>query len=148
MGHFRASVLHILALGPLHCAAPENALVLRLVSFTQAIVCFLPGTPRLIKWDHSVLLRHWGAVSIYTHWAGAPGETSDSAQWFVRGLGIIEGAATYLWQSMQSGYSGIMMPDHMQPEIRQAWDDFRSGTIDLEGVRNRAHLALPMLSVR
>jgi hypothetical protein len=79
---------------------------------------------------------------------GAPADTSDSPQWFVVALETIGGAATYLWENMQAGDSGIMMPDKMQPEMRYAWDDFRLGRIDLDSVRVRAGLALPVLSTR
>lgn len=120
----------------------------RLVSFTRAIMALLPVVPNLIVWDHTTLLKHQGAVSRYVHWDGAPADTSDSPQWFVVALETIGGAATYLWENMQAGDSGIMMPDKMQPEIRHAWDEFRLGRIDLDSVRVRAGLALPILSTR
>lgn len=120
----------------------------RLVSFTRVIMALLPDAPNLIVWDHPALLKHQGAVSRYVHWGGAPADTTDSPQWFVAALKTIGPAAIYLWKNMQAGDSGIMMPDKMQPEIRHAWDDFMSGRIDLDGVRVRARLALPVLSAR
>jgi hypothetical protein len=41
-----------------------------------------------------------------------------------------------------------MMPEKMQPEIRQAWEDYKAGKIDLSSVRERARIALPVLSMR
>ena len=120
----------------------------KLISFTQTIMGLLPEAPVLIRWDHSELLKHWGSVSNYIHWAGEPKETSESPQWFVQGVGDVEHAAMYMWGNMQVGYSGIMMPDQMQPEIRQAWEAFKSGEIDADSVRSRARLALPVLRTR
>jgi hypothetical protein len=49
---------------------------------------------------------------------------------------------------MRAGYSGVMMPEKMQPEIRQTWEDYKAGKIDLAGVQERARIALPVLSMR
>ena len=49
-----------------------NPNYLRLVSFTKAILSLIPNSPSLIEWDHGVLLKHWGTLSGYLHWAGEP----------------------------------------------------------------------------
>jgi len=120
----------------------------KLVTFTRTIISIIPNSPPLIIWDHSVLLKYIGSVSTYLHWAGEPKESFESPQWFLRGLEIVEGVATYLWDNMTSGFSGIMMPEKMEPEIHQAWVDFCLGKIDVDGVRMRASLASPVLSAR
>ena len=121
---------------------------LRLVSFTKAILSLIPNSPPLIEWDHGALLKHWGTLSGYLHWAGEPRETFNSSAWFVTGLEEIEHVATYLWDKMTKGYSGVMMPQNMQPEIRQAWEEFSSGKIALDTAIERARIALPVLSMR
>jgi hypothetical protein len=60
----------------------------------------------------------------------------------------IEHVATYLWDKMANGYSGVMLPQKMQPEIRQEWEDFSSGKIALDAVIERARIALPALFMR
>jgi hypothetical protein len=120
----------------------------KLVNFTRTIISIIPNSPPLIIWDHAILLKCIGSVSTYLHWVGEPKESFESPQWFLKGLETIESVATNLWNKMTSGYSGIMMPDKMQPEIRQIWDDFCSGKIDLDGVRVRARIASPVLSAR
>jgi len=121
---------------------------LQLVSFTKAILSLIPDSPPLIEWDHAALLKHWGTLSSYLHWAGDPRETFNSSAWFVKGLEEIEHVATYLWDKMANGDSGVMLPQNMQPEIRQAWEDFSSGKIALDTVIERARIALPVLSMR
>jgi hypothetical protein len=120
----------------------------QLVAFTTVIASLLPNSPPLVIWDFAALLKHWGAVSTYLHWMGAPAETFESPQWLKQGLETVEHAATYLWKNMTKGYSGVMLPEKMQPEIRQAWIDFKSGNINLDSVRERARIALPVLSAR
>ena len=120
----------------------------QLVSFTRAVIELEPGAPPLISWDHVKLLKSWGKVSDYLHWGGEPKETVESAGWFVRAIETIEKAASHLWAKMTAGHSGIMMPNQMQPEIRQAWEDYRAGSIDLDSVRGRARLAQPVLVTR
>lgn len=120
----------------------------QLVIFTRTISSLIPNSPPLIEWEHEKLLKHWGALSTFLHWAGEAKETFESSQWFLRGLVTVEGAATYLWEKMTAGYSGVMMPEKMQPEIRQVWEDLKSGKIDIGTARERARIALPVLSMK
>jgi hypothetical protein len=112
----------------------------KLAIFTQTIMSLIPDSPPLIIWNHSALLKNWGAVSNYLHWAGEPKETFESPHWFEQAVETVECAATYIWDKMTFGYSGIMMPQGMRPEIRQVWEDFRAGKIDIYSVRERAVL--------
>lgn len=91
----------------------------KLALFTQAIITIYPQSPPLIIWDHRVLLRHWGTVSSYLHWAGEPVETVESTEWINKGIKIVEKAAMHIWENNEKGFTGIMMPQNMQPEIRE-----------------------------
>jgi hypothetical protein len=112
----------------------------KLAIFTQNIMSLIPNSPPLIIWEHSALLKYWGAVSNYLHWAGEPKETFESPHWFEQAVETVGCAATYLLDNMKSGSSGIMMPERMGPETRQAWEDFRAGKIDIHSVRERVGL--------
>jgi len=120
----------------------------QLVVFTRTISSLIPNSPPLIEWEHEKLLKHWGTLSNFLHWAGEAKETFESSQWFITGLETVEHAVTYLWEKMRAGYSGVMVPDKMQPEIRQTWEDYKSGKIDIDSARERARIALPVLSMR
>jgi hypothetical protein len=85
----------------------------QLVIFTRTIFSLIPNSPPLIEWEHEKLLKHWGTISSFLHWAGEAKETFESSQWFIKELETIESAATYLWEKMRSGYSGAMMPERM-----------------------------------
>ena len=117
----------------------------RLARFTQAIVSLDSTAPSIIAWDHRALMKHWGIVSNYLHWAGAPAETVESETWVDDGLVALETAAAYIWDNNRAGSAGIMLPDNMQPEIRDCWERFRAGDIDLDTVKRIGRIALPIL---
>jgi len=120
----------------------------KLGKFTQAIISALPHSPSLIIWDHKKLLKHWGKVSNFLHWAGEPAETVESMEWFQKGIEAVEEAGCYIWKKNQAGFTGIIMPQDMQPEIRACWERFRVSEIDLDSVNWTARIALPVLSKR
>jgi hypothetical protein len=120
----------------------------QLALFTQAIVSMEPQLPSLITWDHKVLVKHWGKVSRYLHWAGEPAETVECHGWVTQGIVAVEAAATHIWDNNRAGFTGILTPESMQPEIQDCWERFRSGDIDLDAVKRVGHIALPMLRKR
>lgn len=120
----------------------------KLAQFTKAIISILPQSPPLIIWDCKKLLKHWGAVSGYLHWAGEPAETFESTEWIQKGIEAVEEAADHIWKKNESGFTGIMMPQNMQPEIRDCWERFRADEIDLDSVNLTAKIALPVLNKR
>ncbi len=120
----------------------------KLSEFTQAIAATDPNAPPLMTWNHKELMKHWGKVSNYLHWAGEPAETIESAEWLDHGIATVSEAAEFIWDRKRAGYTGIMMPDEMQPEIRAAWERFRAGGIDIDAVKRLTNLALPTLTRR
>ncbi|MBW2741584.1 MAG: hypothetical protein JRE64_22695 [Deltaproteobacteria bacterium] len=120
----------------------------KLAQFTKAIISTLPQSPPLISWDHKMLMKYWGAISGYLHWAGEPAETVESTEWINKGIEAVEKAANYIWEKNKQGFAGIMMPQNMQPQIRDCWGRFRTGDVDLKAVKRIAKIALPVLNNR
>jgi len=120
----------------------------KLAQFTKAIISTLPQSPPLISWDHKILMKYWGAISGYLHWAGEPAETVESTEWINKGIEAVEKAANYIWEKNKQGFAGIMMPQNMQPQIRDCWGRFRTGDVDLKAVKRIAKIALPVLNNR
>src|SRR5262249_41522645 len=104
----------------------------KLAQFTQAIMSTDPKTSPIEIWNHKELMKHWGSVSNYLHWAGEPRETVESKEWIETGIKAVEAAANHIWEKTTRGYTGIMMPHKMQPEIHELWDRFKAGQVDLE----------------
>lgn len=120
----------------------------QLALFTQAIISVEPQGLPLITWDHKVLMKHWGKVSTYLHWAGEPAETVVCHDWVVQGIVAVEAAATHIWDNNRAGFTGIMTPENMQPEIQDCWKRFRRGDIDLNTVKRVGRIAAPILRER
>ena len=120
----------------------------KLVKFTQAIASADPQWPPIESWDHNKLMKHWGMVSNYLHWAGEPAETVESDNWLSEGISFVENAAEYIWHKMSTGYTGIMMSEDMQPEIRECWERFRVNEISFNAAKRIVHLAQPVLRQR
>lgn len=110
----------------------------RLVKFTQTIFSANPQAPPFIVWDHNFLMKQWGKVSDFLHWQGTVDETVASQNWFEDGVKVVEEAALYIWHNMQSGYSGIMLPDKMQPEIKDYWEKYKRGEVTFKQVKEVA----------
>ena len=117
--------------------APERE---RLAEFNQAI--FSVGNVRihLVVWDHKLLMKYWGKISSYLHWAGAIDETIQNASWVEEGIKVTEEACLYIWNNQTQGETGVMLPNDMHPEIRHLWERYKSGSIDVEEVKISAQL--------
>jgi hypothetical protein len=120
----------------------------KLVSFTQAVVSADPELLPIVVWDHKYIMKLWGKVSNYLHWSGEPAETVESIEWLNKGIVTVEAAAQYIWKMNLTGYTAIMMPQTMQPDIRHCWERYRTGEIDTEAVKRIAELVLPVLCSR
>ncbi len=120
----------------------------KLVEFTRIINSVNPNAPPLISWDHGRLMKLWGKVSDFLHWQGTVDETYDSAGWFEDAIKLTEEAALHIWENLHQGYSGVLMPAKMQPEIRDYWEKFRNGKVDAKTVERIAGITLPVLNKR
>lgn len=117
----------------------------RLAQFTQAIISTDPKFPPLVIWDHEVLIKQWKRISTYLHWAGEACQTVQCNGWIDKGIGIIKQAADYIWANNGLGFTAILRPENMQPEIKDCWESFRRGDIDLSSVRRIGNITLPIL---
>ena len=120
----------------------------KLAQFTQAVMSIDPEMPPIEIWNHKELMKSWGSVSNYLHWAGEPRETVESKDWVATGIKAVEAAANHIWEKAARGYTGILMLHDMPTEIRVLWDRFKVGQVDLEQVKRTANLASPILRRR
>ena len=125
--------------------SPDHA---RLVRFTNITGSLDLNQPELIEWDMQRLKRLHGETSQYLHFCGIPSESTDSPEWFVSALTLLETGATYIWQHLTTAHNGQLNIDSMPPEVRETWEAFRTGQIDEDSVRIRLQIALPMLRKR
>jgi len=112
--------------------SPEREKLARFVQVLMSI-----GEPRvdLMLWDHKLLMKYWGQLSRYLHWAGAIDETINSWQWVTAGMTLAEEAALYVWKNQTEGETAVMLPADMHPEIAHLWELFKEGKISVEELR-------------
>jgi hypothetical protein len=120
----------------------------KLQQYTCAVAATLPGLPKLIYWEPAELMKSWGTLSKYLHWFGAKNETTEVALWRGGAYDHVRQVLNPIWGKIISGQSGVMHPDHMNPEARQLWLDFKSGKIDLEGAKIRLDLMKHVLRAK
>jgi len=117
----------------------------RLVDFTKAMA---PTGLPITKWDNRALIRHSGKVSTYLHWSGGLDVTIQSEAWYEKGIATVEAAASYIWQGLTTGNTGIMTIEKLEPEMRELWELYSKDEITLESAVKRAEILEPILQAR
>ena len=123
--------------------APERE---KLATFNQAIFSVGSSQVPLVVWDHKLLMKYWGKVSNYLHWAGAIDETIQEASWVNEGIKVTEEACLYIWNNQTQRETVVMLPNDMHPEIRHLWERFQSGSIGVEEVIISSQLLEPAIN--
>lgn len=117
----------------------------KLGKFVQIVMT--TGNPALdlMVWDHKLLMKYWGAVSDYLHWAGAIDETLNKWSWVEAGIAKTEEACMYIWKNQTEKKTGFMSPSDMHQEIAALWERFKAGSIGTEEVKIACELLQPEL---
>lgn len=115
-----------------------------LQAFTKILVSLEPKLPKIIYWDHSSLMKAWGALSHYLHWFGARNLTSENQEWLDSALPEIEKVLVPIWTKITSGQSGLMHPKDMAPVVREIWECFRTRKIDDATAKFRLEYLKPL----
>jgi hypothetical protein len=120
----------------------------KLVRFTNICCSLDPRLPRIIEWNMSQLKRtHW-EMGKYLHFNGAPSETTQNPEWFVKAITVIETGASEIWTNLTTNRVGQMRVTEMEPEVRQAWEQFLAEQLSEDSVRTRLKIAQPILHDR
>ena len=117
----------------------------KLGKFVQTVMA--TGNPKfdLVVWDHKLLMKYWGTVSEYLHWAGAIDETIGKWSWVEAGIAKTEEACMYIWKNQTEKETGVMLPASMHPEIVALWERFKAGRIGVDEVKIACELLQPVL---
>jgi len=112
----------------------------KLATFVRALMSVGDPSFDLVVWDHGRLMRYWGTVSEYVHWAGAIDETIDQWAWVTSGIARVREACEYIWINQTEKDTGVMLPQDMHPDIAAIWERFKAGSIGVEEVKISARL--------
>lgn len=103
--------------------------------FVQAVMATEDPKLDLMIWDHKLLMKYWGTISNYLHWAGAIDETINKWSWVEAGIAKTEEACLYIWKNQTEKETGVMLPSDMHPEIAALWERFKAGSISTKEVK-------------
>jgi len=117
--------------------APERE---KLARFSQAILSVGIIRIPLVVWNHKLLMKYWGKLSKYLHWAGAIDETIKKESWVEAGIVVTKKACLYVWENQTQKETGIILPDGMKPEILHLWESYKNGKIGIKEVRTSFQL--------
>lgn len=117
----------------------------KLGKFVQAVMATGDLKFDLMVWNHKLLMKYWGTVSDYLHWAGAIDETINKWSWVEAGIAKTEEACMYIWKNQTERETGFMLPSDMHPEIAALWERFKAGSIGAEEVKIACELLQPVL---
>ncbi len=117
----------------------------KLVDFTIAMAP--PGIP-ITKWDNQALIRFSGRVSTYLHWTGGIDSTIQSPRWLTEGIAVVEEAASYIWNGLTRGNTGVMQLHKLEPEMFELWELFFEDKISLTAAVSRADALESILRAR
>jgi hypothetical protein len=124
---------------------PDHARLVRFSNISSSLDC---DAPSLVEWDVPRLKRLHREASQYLHFMGSPSETTDRPQWFVETLTLLETGADYIWKHLITARTGQLSIASMPPEVRDAWEGFRTGQLSEDAVRTRLQFAQPVLRRR
>jgi len=117
----------------------------KMQQFTSAVVAVDPRAPRLVYWTPSELVKTWGKLSRYAHWAGSRNETTEDPAWRAEALSQVASWLDPIWIKATSGRYGILHPNDMKPKAREVWEDFKGGRVSFEGLKIRLDLIRPLV---
>jgi len=122
----------------------------RLSSFTSILMDISGAeTIKLQYWKLGELFEYWGKASELLHFVGAHSLTYCDVSWFVKALARLEETINKVWlPSISTLGFGMMKPDTMEPEVRQAWEEYNQGSLSEEDLKIRMTLIQPVLKER
>ncbi len=110
----------------------------------------LPPNVSVAMVDIDYLERLWSKLSDFCHRQLRPHETwkSQGDRWLKKGYQMLNEAERYLWSIMVTSHIGWVQPSELQPEMREALDQFVGGEITQRTLETRLNLMGPIIKKR
>jgi hypothetical protein len=109
----------------------------KLRAFTHIVLELDVDGPKPVHWDHDELMKAWGVVSEVLHWVGATNLSAENPGWLVSAYERSAKVISPLWQQATSARNVILPGDGMHPDVRDIWEEFSLGAIDVEETKLR-----------
>jgi hypothetical protein len=118
----------------------------KLAEFSKGVVSVDPHAPPVLIWNLNDLFRYWGWASEFLHFVGPHSVTYFRTDWTVKAIAKLDSALTRLWSAITNTVGiALIRPSNMEPEVRQAWTEFKSGALGKDDLIRRLKIMQPGL---
>ena len=126
--------------------APNYA---KLAEFAEVVVSVDSQAPPVHFWNLKALFRCWGVASEFLHFVGPHAATYSQTDWVAKAIARLDSVLTPLWSKITDTIgNAFMRPSQMQPEVHQAWTEFRDGILTKDNLVHRLKIMQPALRMR
>jgi hypothetical protein len=121
----------------------------KLTEFTKIVVSVDSHAPPLHFWSLDDLFRYWGAASEFLHFVGPHVASYSDATWIAKAIARLDSVLNAVWSNITGTIGNpLMKPSQMPPEVRQAWAEFKDGTLSKDDLICRLKIMQPALQMR
>lgn len=121
----------------------------KLAEFAEVVVSVDSQALPVHFWNLKDLFRYWGIASEFLHFVGPHATTYSQTDWVAKAIARLASVLTPLWSIITSTIgNAFMRQSQMQPEVHQAWTEFRDGTLSKNDLVHRLKIMQPALGMR
>jgi hypothetical protein len=123
----------------------------KLCRFTELVIRTgaTPSYPIIQFWDLGDIAKYWGIASEYLHFVGPHIRTHRNHDWCGAAIARLSEISDKIWQAVtRTAATALLNPANMEPEVRQAWAEFQSGSLSEDELVNRMRILTPILNAR
>ena len=120
----------------------------KLTEFTKIVVSVDSHAPPLHFWSLDDLFRYWGRASEFLHFVGPHATSYSDAAWIAKAIARLDSVLNTVWSNITGTIGNpLMKPSQMPPEVRQAWTEFKDGTLSKDDLIRRLKIMQPALQM-
>jgi hypothetical protein len=117
--------------------------------FTRILMSLVPNAPQMRYWSLTDLFKYWGIASEFLHFFGDHSRTNADREWLNKSVGRLEKVIFPIKEALTKTQAvGLINRSSMEPEVKQAWEEFSAGTLDEENLKLRMKIIQPILKAR
>jgi hypothetical protein len=88
-------------------------------------------------------------ASEFLHFLGAHSVSYSQTDWTAKAIARLDSVLNPLWSAITGTIgNALIRPSQMQPEVRQAWIEFKDGTLTKDDLIRRLKIMRPALQMR
>jgi hypothetical protein len=115
--------------------------------FSNALASFYRGIPQIAEWDVRSFKRYYTDLSELCHSQLIIRDFADDPTGWKKQTALLEEVYQFLGAGMKKG-TGVLEIKECEPVIKDLWEKFSTGEIDLATLKNRFALVKPVWDSR